>query len=184
MVDLLQVLTTTEVPMDELPDGLAIDELSDGDYDLDDLFGIAPETARVADGPVVLAGPVCLDRPDEGLWIVVRGDLEVDGLLCLSAWDQASIVVVTGALVADTVVVDAEIHLYVLGDARIRTLYANLGDAGMARFAAGLTCARFVHAGRGDVLRETDEPEATEEVPADLQDLAGRLNRALSLLGD
>lgn len=146
----------------DLSEDLTLRELSEGAWYIEDLFGEEPETYMRAEGDR-LPGNVFLNRPDDyGLWIV-DGDLIVEKALCLSVWDMTNVVIVTGDLEAEGLVLDAEVHFYVLGATTLSgPLIANLSDAGYASFRGPARAMGWFEPGSGETVFNSGGPNLEE----------------------
>jgi hypothetical protein len=149
-----------EVAYDGLAGAERVETLSDSDYYIADLFGDTPDVVYRAAGSVRCPTALEVRLQDYG-YLVVDGDLDVDGVLLLEATDAATVLVVNGDLTAGALIVSREFHLYVRGAMSVGggAIFA-LGDAGAAHVFGVVTAPVVFDLGRMPPAFHTEPPVA------------------------
>ena len=87
-----------------------------------------------------------------GVLLTVQVSNKGDDLPCLSAWDDACIVVVTGNVSAKGLIIDSETHFHVLGETVIDgPLVGNLGESAYCRFVGRCRAQALVQGEDGEL---------------------------------
>jgi hypothetical protein len=173
---IFEKLSWERKPISERRTEWALKAVTDGDWFDDDLFGDEPEMFWLSPGGPV-TGNLAFPPMDDHRYLVIDGDLAVSGTLCLSVWDMASVVIVTGDLRAGAVMVESEAHLYVLGRAEIEgPLLVGVSDGGGLRVRGVAKAEVLVRTDRGDgSFGELQAPVgAVDALSEPLRELASR----------
>jgi len=154
----------------EAPEKFELSKVSDGDWFDEHLVGDEVFEFRKT-GKITVQGHVAFPRTEGYTYWIVDGDMKVDGVLSVDTWDEASVLVVAGNLIANAVYVGSEAHLYVLGDLTVnRAIISNISDAGGFRVVGEVTCPLIVSQDREPDF-EVDEWGSEDELDADLKQL-------------
>jgi hypothetical protein len=140
------------------PEGVYLEDMEEAN---DFLFGGRVEEVFVYRGSVHRTGNLCVGSTtripyyrggDCGIY-VIDGDLTVDGVLSHTESDQGSLLMVTGDVRVNALVVDDDAHLYIGRSLRVDgVLIANLADGGTLSIAGPTYLRTGVHLRHDSVI--------------------------------
>lgn len=178
-----------EQPYEQLTKSERLRFLSSSTWDVDDLFGEAPESVYRSKQSVHWPSDLTLTPQGYG-YLVIDGDLSVDGVLCFESIDFATVLVINGNLRARALVVSGSSHLYVRGSTTLEDCAAfDLSDGGDAYFLGGSSSRAMISVGR-DVLQfdclsmESLRDDLIEDDHPDMKRVIERLKTGSSILAE
>ena len=145
------------IPLKKLPKSLFLSQVSHGFFEFEDVFGEAPAQVYYYQGDVHLTEEVVLDKPQGFAYAVIDGDLKIDGLLSLEVWDVYQVLIITGTLEVDHLLLSYEAFLGVLGAVKVKgVVYNRTADGGACLLPEKVTAATMIRASHGDYDRLND----------------------------
>lgn len=135
MMTLNELANFKTIPFSELENKYSFSSCTNGDWDIEDLFGEEPEEVFYYKGDIHITGNVLIEGNDEHSYFFIDGNLIIDGTFSINIDDIYNVLGILGKLNAKNLLLSYQAFLFVQKEVKItNTMFTTIGDEAACYF--------------------------------------------------